>query len=429
MRDLLFLAHRIPYPPSKGDKSRAWQFLRHLTATRRVHLGCFIDNEEDWTHVPFLKTLCGETCFVPLRRAKALARSLPALATNQALTMPYYYDRGMTAWVGQRRRDQPVTAFVYSSSMAQYVMDAPETPRIIDFVDVDSEKWRDYAVRRRWPLAALYRREGEALLAAERRIAREFDASIFVSEAEANLFRGRAPESADRVHSIRMGVDLERFSRHGDFADPYNGGRDSALCFTGMMNYWPNVDAVTWFVEAVFPQVRAIRPSASFWIVGAHPTRSVEKLAAHPGVFVTGRVPDTRPYLAHAAAVVAPLRVARGIQTKVLEAMAMGRPVIASDDAFQGLQFEANRDLIVARTAEEFVRSVNRVWNHDWATALGQRARRAVEQNYDWSQPLASLDDVLGSVEARAAERSPVVVPGRQVIESAPEKLSGIGQA
>jgi len=400
IRDLLFLAHRIPYPPNKGDKIRAWHFLRHLAQKRRVHLGCFIDDEHDWAHVGFLKELGGETCFARLRRASALARSVPALLTRQPLTLAYYHDAKLAEWVRRLRRDRPMTVFVCSSAMAQYVMDGPPSPRLIDFVDVDSEKWRDYARRTRWPIAEVYRREGHTLLDVERSIARQFDASIFVSDAEASLFRQLAPESSDRVSAVSIGVDAQRFSPEIDYPDFYGGAGSSALCFTGMMDYWPNVDAVVWFVDSVFSRIRHARASATFWIVGANPAAAVRRLARTPGVVVTGRVADTRPYLAHAAAVVAPLRVARGIQSKVLEAMAMGRPVIASAEAFEGLHVEPGRDLIVAHSADEFAGAIERVWDAEFGAVLGSRAREVVLERYDWPHQLATLDAVFARVEA-----------------------------
>ena len=416
MRDLLFLAHRIPYPPTKGDKIRAWHFLKHFCATRRVYLGCFVDDQHDWSHVPIVKEITHETCIVPLSRARAVRRSVPAMLTGRPLTEPYYDNAQLANWVHRLRRERPMTVFVYSSSMAQYVMDDARMPRVIDFVDVDSEKWREYSLRRTWPVAALYRREARALLETERRIAAAFDASIFVSEAEANLFKSLAPESAAKISAVSIGVDCRYVSPDCEYPDPYTGAGHSALCFTGMMDYWPNVDAVTWFVHNVFARVRRTRPSATFWIVGANPTPQVRRLARQPGVVVTGRVRDTRPYLAHAATIVAPLRVARGIQNKVLEAMAMGRPVVASAQAFEGIHAVPDRDLIVARTADEFAIAVDRLWQDGVAQTIGTHARRAVQTTYDWPRQISVLDRLLASVEgeatpdARIPTRSSVVV-------------------
>jgi sugar transferase (PEP-CTERM/EpsH1 system associated) len=409
MRDLLFLSHRIPYPPNKGDKVRAWHFLQHFAETRRVHLGCFVDEERDWAHLPFLKSLCGDTCFVALRRPRALARSLSAFVTGRPMTLPYYHDRRLARWVRRLRRERPMPVFAYSSSMAQYATDDRGSTRIIDFVDVDSQKWSEYARHMRWPLSAVYRREGDALLRAERRIAGEFDASIFVSDAEAALFRRLAPESSQRVFAVSIGVDAGYYSPDHEYPDPYGGAGSSALCFTGMMDYWPNVDAVTWFVTTIFPRLRAARPSTTFWIVGANPVRAVRRLAEAPGVFVTGRVPDTRPFLMHASVVVAPLRIARGIQSKVLEAMAMGRPVIASEQAFQGLTVVAGRDLMVARNANEFVAAIRSVWDENPAGALGARARQAVRTCYDWAPQLSSLDAVLAPFDAVPGTAVPIL--------------------
>lgn len=407
-RDLLFLAHRIPYPPNKGDKTRAWHFLHHLAQTRRVFLGCFIDDPGDWAHVPFLRHVAFDTCFVPLGRARPLVRGVAALPTSVPLTLPYYRDSRLSAWVRRLRSGASPTVFAYSSSMAQYAMSWHDSPRIIDFVDVDSAKWQHYARHRRWPMSALYRRESNALLRTERKIASEFDASIFVSEPEADLFRTLAPEAANRIVAITNGIDAEKFSPDGKYADPYAGARASALCFTGMMDYWPNVDGVTWFVDAVLPRVRAIRPDATFWIVGARPTPAVRKLEQCAGVIVTGQIPDTRPYLAHASAVVAPLRVARGIQNKVLEGMAMGRPVIASPEAFEGIRAQPGRDLLVAAGADEFVSAIERIWNGTVGSGIGAAARTAIEREYDWSRHLLALDGALDSVESRY----PLAVPG-----------------
>jgi sugar transferase (PEP-CTERM/EpsH1 system associated) len=402
MREMLFLAHRIPYPPAKGDKIRAWHFLQHFTKSRRVHLGCFIDDPQDWQHVEFVKQFVGQTCFLPLPRARALARSLPAIAGRRPLTFAYYDDLRMRRWVRQLRASRPLTTFVYSSAMAQFVASERGAPRIIDFVDVDSQKWSAYASRKRWPLSTVYRREGQALLAAERKIAADFDASLFVSDVEAADFRRLAPESSQRVSSVSIGVDWQYFSPDLAFPDPYAGRNGRALCFTGMMEYWPNVDAVTWFATTVMPRLRRSDPTATFWIVGANPVRDVRRLEREPGVIVTGRVPDTRPYLAHASAVVAPLRIARGIQSKVLEAMAMGRPVVASLHAFEGLRVQPDRDLLLAQDADEFVRAIERIWTECALRGLGERARQSVQILYDWNNQLANLDAVMASVEGTA---------------------------
>jgi len=405
MRDLLFLSHRIPYPPKKGDKIRAWHTLRHLARRRRVYVGCFVDDEQDWADVHVLRDLAVETCILSLPKGQALSRTVPALVTGEPLTVPYYFDPAMARWTARVRRTRDCSVLVYSSSMAQYVAGDGSSPRIIDFVDVDSQKWCAYARTKRWPVSQLYRRECAALLATERRIAAEFDASIFVSDAEAALFRRLAPESASKVFAVSIGVDTEHYSPDLAHADPYHGRGRSVVCFTGMMDYWPNVDAVSWFAAEALPRLRRLRPDVTFYIVGANPVRAVQRLGGQPGIVVTGRVPDTRPYLAHASVVVAPLRIARGIQSKVLEAMAMGRPVVASEPAFEGLRVGRDRDVLVTNTADGFVEAITEVWNGRGA-ALGAAAMKTVRDEYRWPEQLSALDAIFESIEHGAEERA-----------------------
>ena len=398
MHELLFLAHRIPYPPNKGDKIRSWNELLHLTSRYRVHLGCFVDDEEDWQYVPFLRALCGETLFAPLRRTKALARCVPGLINGTPLTLRYYRDPDMSRWVDDiiaRRRLERV--FVFSSAMAQYVRaDGPRLRRVIDFVDVDSDKWRQYAERKSWPLSRIYRRESLALLAVERAVAAGFDASLFVSRHEADLFRSLSPETADKVRHVNNGVDIRFFTPEGSYDDPYVG-TGPVVAFTGAMNYWANVDAVEWFVHNVFRAVRARFPKVRFFIVGARPSPAVLRLAQEPGVVVTGRVPDIRPYLAFATVVVAPLRVARGTQNKVLEAMAMAKPVVATPQALEGLGAAPGREILVAEGADDFATAVAGLLeaSDDGRAAMGRPARAHVVAHHDWDSELSCLEDVL----------------------------------
>ncbi|MEJ0044869.1 MAG: glycosyltransferase [Rhodospirillales bacterium] len=226
-------------------------------------------------------------------------------------------------------------------------------------------------------MRAVWAREARTLLAYERKAASMCEATLFVSEAEARRFVELAPEAALRVDWVENGVDLERFSPEFASASPYDG-EGPVVVFTGNMDYWPNADAVTWLSEAVWPAVRQSWPAAEFWIVGANPTAQVRSLAARPGVRVTGRVADTRPYLAHAEVCVCPLRIARGIQNKVLEGMAMGRPVVATPAAFEGVRAVAGRDLLVAEGAEAFGRAIDAVLR-GWYAEMPQFARLAME--------------------------------------------------
>lgn len=394
MQHLLFLAHRIPYPPTKGDKVRSYHLLKYLAGRYRVHLGAFVDDAADLEHVGVLRELCEECHLVRLRPVLAKARSLVGLITDEPLTLPYYRSTSMLRWVNEVLRTTPLQGvLVFSSAMGQYVISAAGVRRVADLVDVDSDKWRQYAATQFWPYSAIYRRESRALLRYERRIARHFDATVLVSAAEARLFRELAPEAANKVWHINNGVDCEYFSADPNYANPY-GANEQPIVFTGAMDYWPNVDAVVWFARSVFPGIRRRCASATFCIVGARPAPAVRRLAELPGVTVTGAVPDIRPYLVHARFAVAPLRLARGVQNKVLEAMAMEKPVLASPQAAEGIEARVGIELRVAADATEFVRQALDLLEHDHA-ALGAAGRARVLESYAWDKSLNRFETLL----------------------------------
>ncbi len=407
MRDLLFLCHRLPYPPEKGEKIRAWHMLRHLSRTHRLHVGCFIDDPADWTHVPFLRSLCADLACFPFDRNAQRLRGLLGFRPGRPLTLDYFHDRRLSRWVDRTLREQPIQdVFVFSSAMAPYAMHrAVPGGRVLDMVDVDSEKWRAYAAQCRGPRKAVWGREARTLLAFERRAAAAFDRTLFVSRDEWLRFTAVAPECATRTGWLENGVDAARFSPEYDLPDPFAVARPR-IVFTGTMDYWPNADAVLWFAREVMPTLRGRTQAPSFHIVGANPGRELLRLAeSAPDVFVTGRVADTRPYIAHADVVVAPLRIARGIQNKVLEAMAMARPVVASPQAFEGVRAEPGTDLLVADGAEAMAAAVADVLDGR-QPGLGRAARSAVERRYEWAATLAGLDDAFAKPAAQRLLRA-----------------------
>lgn len=395
MKELLFLAHRIPYPPSKGDKIRSYHILKHLAGAYRVHLGAFVDDPDDWRHQARLEAMCASVCLLPLRPLPARLRSLRGLVDHSALSLAYFHRHKMQRWVDSiMKRDEVQRVFVYSSPMARYVMGEAFSSwqRVVDFVDVDSDKWRQYAQRKPWPLSWLYRREGERLLAFESDVAQIFDACLFVSAAEVELFKQLAPEAADGVRFMDNGVDFTYFSPDRDYENPYQGQSD-VLVFTGAMDYWANVDAVGWFAKKIFPEVRQSLPSAQFVIVGARPTRDVLQLGALPGVSVTGAVADIRPYLAHACAAVAPLRIARGVQNKVLEAMAMAVPVLATPAAVEGIEYNHPAGLQVSDSEHQLAEMATRLLQQDSSQPM-RASRQWVCQRYDWDVNLDRMTEL-----------------------------------
>jgi sugar transferase (PEP-CTERM/EpsH1 system associated) len=401
---LLFLCHRIPYPPNKGDKIRSFHLLHHLSQHFDIYLATFVDDPEDWPWVPEVEKFCVDSLFLGLKPSTARVRSLSGLVSGKVLSLPYYHDSRMQRWVREMVAGHRIShLLVFSAAMAQYVLDPALhfERRVIDFVDVDSDKWRQYALQKRWPMNWLYRREGELLLEFEREVAGHFDVGLFVSSSEAEMFRKLAPESADKIGFYNNGVNTGYFAPDPDFPDPYPAGQ-RAIVFTGAMDYWPNIDAVDWFAREVLPQLQAIEPALRFYVVGSSPASAVTQLARLPGVTVTGRVDDVRPYLQYALAAVAPMRIARGVQNKVLEAMAMERPVIASRKGLEGIDAIDGQHVMVADTAGQYVDCLQRILQGN-VPEMGRLARRRISSHFSWDENLPEVVYLLAGENGRPA--------------------------
>ena len=325
-RNVLFLAHRIPYPPDKGDKIRSWRLLRHLSKTLNVHLGCFVDDPDDFQHVDTVRRETESAVFIPLNPTHARLRSARALLTDQPLSFSYYDDRRMHAFVKTARSGELAAEIAFSSSMAPYIADAHGAPRIVDLCDADSEKWRDYAKQDAGLMRGVYAREGARLAVAETKMINWADAALAISDAEAAIF-GERDGVKKPVLRFANGVDVDYFAPRPDRVP---AALAADVVFVGAMDYRANIDAVRWFSREVWPQVRKRAPEATLAIVGARPDKQVSRLHERDGIVVVGKVDDVRPHLQFAHAVVAPMKIARGVQNKVLEAMAMARPVALS---------------------------------------------------------------------------------------------------
>lgn len=404
MEPILLLVHRIPFPPNKGDKIRSFHLLRFLSEHYRVHLGTFIDDADDARHVHELDALCASHRVVPLNRSTATLRSMSGFVTGAPLTLPFYRSAELRRWVAEVIAAHNIRkAVVFSAAMAQYIEPHGHLHAVLDMVDVDSAKWTQYAEQRHWPASAVFRREGRKLLAFERNAAERATATVFVTRAEADLFTSLAPEFGGKTQVIENGVDTDYFAPSDTRKSPF-AANEAAIVFTGAMDYWPNIDAVVWFVREVLPQILEKRPDARFYIVGMNPAKIVSALAdgRSVSVTVTGKVPDMRPYLQHAAAVVAPLRVARGIQNKILEAMAMGRPVVVSTAAANGVTAMPGVDLETAGDAATFGRQVLKVMQPQIGHPMGVRARARVLSDYCWQRNLEAFGRLIESSAVRS---------------------------
>ncbi len=384
---LLFLAHRVPFPPDRGDKIRSFHILQHLAKRTPVHLVTFGEDEADFDPPAAFTDMLASCTIIPRRKSQARA-AIEALATGRPVSLAAFHSAALGLVLAQVRKRNAIRAtFVFSGQMAQYLL--PGEPAIMDFVDVDSAKFAGYANDAKGPMRCMMRREARLLGAFERDIAARVSASLFVSEAEAALFRAGGAQG--RVLAVENGIDSAKFDPAVACEKPAVAG--PLIVFTGQMDYRPNIDAVTWFARDILPLIRRGHP-ARFAIVGRAPTAAVQALASDT-VLVTGAVDDVRGWLAAADVCVAPLKLARGIQNKVLEAMAMARPVVASAAAAEGIDHAGT--IRVANDAQGFAdRVVDLLDDTSAATALGTAARAQVTARYGWDARLAPLDALLG---------------------------------
>lgn len=405
MEKLLLLVHRIPFPPNKGDKVRSYHLLKYLAEHYRVFLGTFVDDPDDWQHVDKLRAMCADCRVESLDPRLGKLKSLTGMLTGEALSLPFYRNAGMQRWVDDTLRTQGIDkALVFSSQMAQYLRRHPQLTRIADFVDIDSDKWAQYAQAKPWPVSWIYGREADKLRQFECAVSREFQATTFVSVAEARDYRKLSGLGPDKVTHVNNGVDAAYFDPAQPYDNPYPAG-GPVVVFTGAMDYWPNIDAVEWFVRETLPLLQRQHAGLRFYIAGARPAEQVKALANVPGVFVTGAVPDMRPYLRFADVSVAPLRIARGVQNKVLEAMAMARPVVASPQAAEGIDAEAGRHFLVADAPAEFAAAVGRLLAGD--AAMGTSARQCVLERYDWQKNLALFEQIFSAANQAVPSMNP----------------------
>jgi sugar transferase (PEP-CTERM/EpsH1 system associated) len=395
MQSILFLCHRLPWPPDKGDKIRSYRILRRLAERYRVYLGTFVDDPADWRHLAAVEAVCAGVCVRPLPPWRARWRALTSLVLGDALTVGIYRDREMRRWVERVVADQkPGLALCFSSGVAPFVLPYARLRRVMDFVDVDSDKWRQYAQAQTGFASMIYRREARRLACFERTIAAQFDASVFVSESEAAFFRKQVPKSAAKVYGIPNGVDAGYWDPQRDYSNPYPAG-ERAVVFVGAMDYRANVHAAGWFAREVWPRILARRRDARFYIVGSKPAASVRALGELDGITVTGPVSDVRPYLAHAHAVATPLRIARGIQNKVLEALAMEKVVLATPEAWEGIEdFEGRQGCIDGSPEAMAVEALR--WLDVVRPVRVPAARAMILRRHDWARNLDAYENVLG---------------------------------
>lgn len=403
----LFLCHRIPFPPNKGDKIRSHALLKHLAAQGPVNVGCFVDDPDDMRYLDDVRALAGGECrFIPFSPAVKWSRSARALVLGQSITSSYYASRALMRWVGEIAARKSIdNLVVFGSAMAPYLLSGPiDANRVLfDMVDVDSDKWRQYANTSSGPLKWIYAREALSLEGLERMAAARFGMTLLASPFEAQSFQALAPESTTKIVALSNGVDLEYFSP-GGFNNPFPAN-DLAIVMTGRMEYRPNYKGAIWFAEKIAPLIFDRLSNAHVYLVGSNPPAALRRLAG-PKITVTGKVDDVRPYLQHAAAVVAPLQLARGVQNKVLEAMAMAKPVVATREATRALDAKNGIHLWIENDPARFAAAVVSAIEGPERTTVACNARAFVEDQHSWQRFSSELDKHLGQLRTRTAASS-----------------------
>ncbi len=414
LKRVLMLTHRLPYPPDRGDRIRSYHMLKLLSKHFDVGLACTTDEPVWLQHHQLLRTIATRVAIQPISTTFSKAKGVAALMTGRAVTRSYHFRVGLAEAILQWQEQEPFDAVLtFCSSMIQYarlLVPGPDgrlstrfgtplsperakhrtkTPHhVLDLVDVDSVKWANYAAHSWPPMRWIYGTEARRLRRIEAGRFDNFDAVTVVSAAEAQAYRDHVGEHPG-LAAVSNGVDLEYFS-------PLPEGQPNTIVFVGVLNYRPNADGLVWFVKEVLGLLRERVPDVKFLIVGRHPTPRVRELGDEPGVEVIGSVPDVRTYLEQATAVIAPLRIARGVQNKVLEAMACQRAVVCSPGAAEGIEGVDNEHLLVADHPGQWVEQLERLLaDAELRDRIATAARHHVETHYSWEQSLMPMVSLL----------------------------------
>ena len=394
---ILFLAHRLPFPPDRGDKIRSHHVLKALAELGPVHVGCLAESEADYAHEYQLAAIAASYTMPP-RRKSLLVSGLSALRRQEPVSCAAFRSDEMAHWVRQTLANYPVdTIYVFSGQMGQYVPDEFSGRLVVDLVDVDSAKFEQYARDARFPMRLVHGREAHLLHRIECDLSSRADVTLLVSQEEAELLRERIGPGIGNIRALGNGIDCTAFdpatvqpARELLRAGPH-------ITFTGQMDYPPNIGAAERFATSILPAIRQRFTSALFHIVGRAPTDAVQALGNLPGVLVHGEVADIRAFLAGSDIVTAPLLLARGVQNKVLEAMAMARAVVLSAEAARGIPaIDGEHFAVGSRDHELIERAIALLGDKTARNTMGRAARDFVESQMRWEAQLADLPAIMG---------------------------------
>jgi sugar transferase (PEP-CTERM/EpsH1 system associated) len=382
---ILFLAHRIPFPPDKGEKIRAYQELRFLSSRHTVDLFAFADQAEQSAGRAALSAICNEVHLLALSRNASRARASLSLLSGRPFTTAYFYSARMAKLVREATaRNNYDVIFVYCSAMAPYVAHCPPAMLCIDFVDSDASKWEQYARYAAFPMSTIYKREARKLGEYEKELAQRARLSLVSTPLEIEAID---PDGKFGVRALQNGV--AKPAPPSAVPPPQIASLGKYVVFVGQMDYLPNVDAASFFAKDILPKIRKSHAALQFAIVGRNPSPRVLELAKLSGVSVIGAVPEVQPYLENAVAAVAPFRICQGVQNKILEALAIGLPVVATPRPARAVGATSSELLFVAHTPEEFARVVIQVLE---TQPLRGRGKEFIQEHFDWERNLEPLD-------------------------------------
>ena len=399
--NILFLTHQVPYPPNRGDRIRSYNLLRFLAKRAEVHLATLSDEPIEHATRDALDALCARVAYGETNRYLRWGHGALSLLRGKSATEGLFQQSGLRrrlhAWAEETHFDAVV---VFCSSMAQFVPDRLwQAPVVVDLVDVDSEKWHQYADDRRGPKRWLYRLEAQRVRQLEEQLAARAAALTVVSREEASLFRSFCNQG--QLEAVGNGVDTDYFHPQEGTTQQQEAEEAPNCVFIGVLDYYPNVEGMRWFCREVWPAVRNKIPGCTLSIVGRNPSPSVIELQELDGVTVVGEVPDVRPYLQRATVSIAPLQIARGVQNKVLEAMSAGKPVVATAGALTGLSLEHGRDAVLAEGPEQWrIKLIELLSDSSLQRELAVNGRAYVERCHGWSSRLAPFAQLLGLTES-----------------------------
>lgn len=407
---ILFLCHRFPYPPNRGGKIRPFNMIRHLSGRHSVVVGSLAHSGEELKEGSGLAAYCDAVIAEVVPNSVRWGNACRALLSATPSSVAYFWSVRLRQRIEAAARDVGFdAAIVHCAFAAQYAAGIPAKFRMLDFGDLDSSKWFDYAQCRSFPLSWGYGLEARKLRRYEKKVAREFHYCTLTTQGELEEFKSL--NLALPYSVIPNGVDSSYFrpNRQG-------GGGGPVIVFLGRMDYFPNIDGVSYFIREIWPKIRSTVPTAELRIIGSNPVRAVRKLERMTGVSVTGHVPDVRPYLSDARVSVAPLRMARGTQNKILESMAMGLPVVATPQAAKGIQAMPQKHFLVGENPESFAKWVIEVLQRpDLQESLSEAGRKKVEEVHAWPASMEILDTILARAES---------VPGGALVESLPAQYA-----